>query len=83
MYEGMYADKVTLLKKALVNPLSNADEDEFEVILQQDLMGFVVPEDNYDFLDRDLDFDAVAPEYEEMMIPDEQPLRPFFFMKLI
>ena len=65
MYEGMYADKTSQLKKALeVQENNNADSDEFEVIQQQDLMGMTVPEDNYDFLDRDLDFDAVAPEYE-------------------
>lgn len=43
----------------------------------------MLPEDNYDFLDRNLDFDAAADEYDQMVIPDEQPLRPFFFMKLI
>ena len=40
-------------------------------------------EDNYDFLDRNLSFEEAASEYEQFMIPDEQPLRPFFFMRLI
>ena len=82
MYEGMYSDKVVQLKKQMNSPQRDPVE-EFEVIQQQELIGISLPEDNYDFLDRDLDFDAVAPEYEAMLIPDEQPLRPFFFMRLI
>ena len=43
----------------------------------------MVAEDNYDFFDRNISFEESAPEYEQFLIPDEQPLRPFFFMKLI
>ena len=58
------------------------EEDDFEVINSQELQNLATPDDNYDFLDRDLCFDDHLEEYDQT-IPDEQPLRPFFFMRLI
>ena len=59
--------------------------EEFEVIqdaeLQAQLAG--IQDDNYDFLDKELDFEKDGKEYESLRVPDEQVLRPFFFMRLI
>ena len=81
MYQNLYSEKVEQLKEAVANP-AIPGEDEFEIIQQQDLQRLIV-EDNYDFMDRNLNFDEAPLEYEQMTIPDEQPLRPFFFMRLI
>ena len=39
------------------------DEHDFEIINNQELLAMVA-EDNYDFFDRNISFEEVAPEYE-------------------
>ena len=47
--------------------------EEFEVIqdaeLQAQLAG--IQDDNYDFLDKELDFEKDGKEYESLRVPDE------------
>ena len=38
---------------------------------------------NFDFVDREVCFDETEDDHYSAMIPDEQPLRPFYFMRLI
>lgn len=74
----MYSEKLEALKKPEI-PL----EDDFEVINRQEWQG-LIQEDCYDFLEKDLCFDKAVEDYALLsVIPDEQPLRPFFFMRLI
>ena len=78
MYLNMYSEKLEALKKPEI-PL----EDDFEVINRQEWQG-LIQEDCYDFLEKDLCFDKAVEDYALLsVIPDEQPLRPFFFMRLI
>ena len=74
----MYKEKSEQLKEDVKNSkLGATQEDEFFV--QDD---FNIIDDPTDFLDKGVMFDEAAPEFD-LKIPDEQALRPFFFMKLI
>ena len=74
----MYKDKCKKLKEDVKNAKMVAtQEDEFFIC---DDFGII--DDPFDFLDKGVVFDQETPEFD-WKIPDEQALRPFFFMKLI
>ena len=73
----MYKDKVKKLEQDLAAAGQPESQEEEFVIIEE-----FERDDHFDFLDKGVVFDSKTPEFD-LMIPDEQALRPFFFMKLI
>ena len=77
IYLQMYKDKVKKLQQD-IKVANEPEQQEEEFVVIEDFE----KDDHFDFLDKGVVFDDKTPEFE-WMIPDEQALRPFFFMKLI
>ena len=74
----MYKEQNEQLKELVKNSKQAATIEE-DFYIQDD---YNIIDDPFDFLDKGVEFDEETPEFD-WRIPDEQALRPFFFMKLI
>ena len=79
IYLNMYKDKSEQLKEDIKKFEKGEATQEDEYMVQGD---FNIIDDPFDFLDKGVVFDEETDEFH-WKIPDEQALRPFFFMKLI
>ena len=79
IYLNIYKEKSEQLKEDIKKVKDHVPTQEDEFCVKDDLN---IIDDTFDFLDKGVVFDESTPEFD-WAIPEEQALRPFFFMRLI
>ena len=79
IYLNIYNTRSEELKAEIKRAKEHVPTEEDEFYVREDVS---IIDDTFDFLEKGIVFDESYPEFD-WAIPEEQALRPFFFMRLI
>ena len=79
IYLNIYNTRSEELKEEIKKAKEHVPTEEDEFYVREDVS---IIDDTFDFLEKGIVFDESYPEFD-WAIPEEQALRPFFFMRLI